>query len=216
MLGMCLALCAGYLDGYGLLVLGTFVSFMSGNTTTAGVEIAQAQLQQAVPPAIAVASFVAGSFAGNLATSAWPHAAHRLLPGLVAVALVLDLPLQPESGSSNVSIAVLSFAMGMLNPTLTHIGGESVSLTFVTGTLSRIGHHLALAVSKVPVDAPQGAWDTHLYRVRIGLQLWSSLIGGAVLAGIAQTFMGRIALVPVTAVMVLLAFKGTRDDRRNR
>ncbi|MBV8106136.1 MAG: DUF1275 domain-containing protein, partial [Hyphomicrobiales bacterium] len=26
-------LSAGYLDGYGLLVLGTYVSFMSGNTT---------------------------------------------------------------------------------------------------------------------------------------------------------------------------------------
>src|ERR1700683_3408321 len=28
-----LALVAGYLDGYGLLFLGTYVSFMSGNTT---------------------------------------------------------------------------------------------------------------------------------------------------------------------------------------
>jgi hypothetical protein len=34
-----LALIAGYLDGYGLLVLGTSVSFMSGNTTTTGLKI---------------------------------------------------------------------------------------------------------------------------------------------------------------------------------
>jgi hypothetical protein len=34
-LAIFLALTAGYLDGYGLLFLGVFVSFMSGNTTTA-------------------------------------------------------------------------------------------------------------------------------------------------------------------------------------
>ena len=33
-LAVFLALVAGYLDGYGLLVLGTYVSFMSGNTTS--------------------------------------------------------------------------------------------------------------------------------------------------------------------------------------
>jgi uncharacterized membrane protein YoaK (UPF0700 family) len=32
-----LALVVGYLDGYGLLVLGTYVSFMSGNTTLTGI-----------------------------------------------------------------------------------------------------------------------------------------------------------------------------------
>jgi uncharacterized membrane protein YoaK (UPF0700 family) len=36
-LAVFLALVAGYLDGYGLLVLGTYVSFMSGNTTLAGL-----------------------------------------------------------------------------------------------------------------------------------------------------------------------------------
>jgi len=36
-----LALLAGYLDGYGLLVLGTYVSFMSGNTTFAGLKSGQ-------------------------------------------------------------------------------------------------------------------------------------------------------------------------------
>ena len=36
-LAILLALIAGYLDGYGLLVLGTYVSFMSGNTTITGL-----------------------------------------------------------------------------------------------------------------------------------------------------------------------------------
>ena len=32
-LAICLALTAGYVDAYGLTALGTYVSFMSGNTT---------------------------------------------------------------------------------------------------------------------------------------------------------------------------------------
>jgi uncharacterized membrane protein YoaK (UPF0700 family) len=41
-LAVFLALVAGYLDGYGLLVLGTYVSFMSGNTTFAGLKSGRA------------------------------------------------------------------------------------------------------------------------------------------------------------------------------
>jgi uncharacterized membrane protein YoaK (UPF0700 family) len=37
-----LALIAGYLDGYGLLSLKTYVSFMSGNTTFTGLKSGQA------------------------------------------------------------------------------------------------------------------------------------------------------------------------------
>jgi uncharacterized membrane protein YoaK (UPF0700 family) len=39
MLTICLTMTAGHVDGYGLLVLGTFVSFLSGNTTMTGVRI---------------------------------------------------------------------------------------------------------------------------------------------------------------------------------
>jgi uncharacterized membrane protein YoaK (UPF0700 family) len=38
---ICLSLIAGYLDGDRFLVLGTHVSFMSGNTTFSGLEIGQ-------------------------------------------------------------------------------------------------------------------------------------------------------------------------------
>ena len=68
-LAVFLALVAGYLDGYGLLVLGTYVSFMSGNTTLAGLKSGQGNFQAALPSAIAVLSFVTGSFLGNLLES---------------------------------------------------------------------------------------------------------------------------------------------------
>jgi uncharacterized membrane protein YoaK (UPF0700 family) len=66
---ICLSLIAGYLDGYGLLVLGTYVSFMSGNTTFTGLKIGQGHFHAALPSAIAIASFVSGSFLGALSDS---------------------------------------------------------------------------------------------------------------------------------------------------
>jgi uncharacterized membrane protein YoaK (UPF0700 family) len=36
---ICLATVAGYTDGYGLRQFNTFISFMSGNTTIAGVSV---------------------------------------------------------------------------------------------------------------------------------------------------------------------------------
>ena len=65
-LAIFLALMAGYLDGYGLLVLGTYVSFMSGNTTTVGLRSGQGNFHAALPSAIAVLFFVTGSFLGTL------------------------------------------------------------------------------------------------------------------------------------------------------
>jgi uncharacterized membrane protein YoaK (UPF0700 family) len=51
----------------------------------------------------------------------------------------------------NISLAALRFAMGMMNPALTRIGGETVSLTFITGT-SRTRRHFALALEKTPAS----------------------------------------------------------------
>jgi uncharacterized membrane protein YoaK (UPF0700 family) len=63
-----LALIAGYLDGYGLLFLKTYVSFMSGNTTFTGLKSGQGNFEAALPSAIAIVFFVTGSFLGNLFT----------------------------------------------------------------------------------------------------------------------------------------------------
>src|SRR5438132_239919 len=171
-LAMCISLTAGYLDGYGLLVLGTYVSFMSGNTTMTGLRTGQANLSLVVAPAIAVACFLAGSFVGNVVAQSELRHAKRVLFGFVAALLIVVMQLQSDAMFKTLNIAALGFGMGMVNPALSRIGSEAVSLTFVTGTLSRIGSHLALALRKAPVPASQGPWDTHLYRARIGAQLW--------------------------------------------
>jgi uncharacterized membrane protein YoaK (UPF0700 family) len=202
---MCLALTAGYLDGYGLLVLGTYVSFMSGNTTMTGVRTGQADLSLVVLPGIAIASFLPGSFVGNVVAQSGLRHARRVLFGLVAALLIIALQLQNTGTFNYVTIAALSFGMGLVNPALSQIGSEAVSLTFVTGTLNRIGNHLALALRRAPVPASEGPWDTHLYRARIGALLWAAFMCGAALSGIVVSFTSGLALVPAIAMMLVLA-----------
>src|SRR6202051_4247330 len=124
-LAVFLALVAGYLDGYGLLVLGTYVSFMSGNTTFAGLKSGQGNLQAALPSAIAVLSFVTGSFLGNLFRQSRLRYSQRLIFGVIAGVLATVAVLERLGPwSSAADIALLSLAMGMMNSALSKVGVE--------------------------------------------------------------------------------------------
>src|ERR1022692_3495504 len=130
-----LALLAGYLDGYGLLFLKTYVSFMSGNTTFTGLKSGQGNFEAALPSALAIVFFVTGSFLGNLFTQSKLRYSHRLIFGVIAGLLASVAGLEWHGyGSRNIpsEVAMLSLAMGMVNPALSKVGAESVSLTFVT------------------------------------------------------------------------------------
>src|SRR5271167_614412 len=185
-LAIFLALIAGYLDGYGLLVLGTYVSFMSGNTTITGLKSGQGNFQAALPSAIAIVSFVTGSFLGNLLSQSRLRYSHRLIFGVIAGLLATVAGLE-RHGLWNTAgeIAMLSLAMGMMNPGLSKVGAELVSLTFVTGTPKRIGGHLAAAARRKPLAEGRGPGDSHLARARVEASIWAGFLVGAVLSGIA-------------------------------
>ena len=200
-----LALVAGYLDGYGLRVLGTYVSFMSGNTTFAGLKSGQGNFQAALPPAIAVLSFVTGSFLGNLFSQSRLRYSHRLIFGVIAVLLATVAGLERHGlWNAPAEIALLSVAMGMMNPALSKVGAESVSLTFVTGTLNRIGGHLAAAAWRKPLSERRDPTDSHLARARIDASVWSGFLVGAGLSGMAGAHFRVWALLPPCVVMIAL------------
>src|SRR5271168_2084642 len=204
-LAVFLALIAGYLDGYGLRVLGTYVSFMSGNTTFAGLKSGQGNFQAGLPSAIAILSFVTGSFLGNLFSQSRLRHSHRLIFGVIAGLLATVAGLERYGlWNAAAEIALLSLAMGMMNPALSKVGAESVSLTFVTGTLSRIGGHLAAAAGRKPVPEGQGPGDSHLARARIDASVWSGFLVGAGLSGMAASYFRMWALLPPCVVMIAL------------
>jgi len=200
-----LALIAGYLDGYGLHFLGTYVSFMSGNTTFAGLKSGQGNFQAALPSAIAIGFFVTGSFLGNLLTQSKWRYSHRLTFGAIAGLLATVAGVERHGlWNATAEIALLSLAMGVMNPALSKVGAESVSLTFVTGTLSRIGGHLAAAAGRKPLPDEQGAKDSHLARARIDVGLWLGFLVGAGLSGMVGSHFRMWALLPPCVVMIAL------------
>jgi uncharacterized membrane protein YoaK (UPF0700 family) len=161
-----LALIAGYLDGYGLLRLGVFASFMSGNTTTAGVRTGAGNFHAVLPSAVAIAFFFTGSFFGGLLMQWRLRHSHRLIFGLIASMLAMVGLERRVNLNVLFEIATLSMATGMINPALSRVGEESVSLTFVTGTLKRLADHLASAVVNKSPPQSREALDSPLRRRR--------------------------------------------------
>jgi uncharacterized membrane protein YoaK (UPF0700 family) len=201
-----LAVVAGYVDGYALRVFGIYVSFMSGNTTLAGIESGQGHFLTALIPAMAIAGFVVGSFVGNWFVHSEVKHAPRLLflasAVLIAGFIATNLHM---SAHANLSLPMLSVAMGMLNPAVTRVGSEPVSLTFVTGTLNKIGNHFAMAVRHIRLSDAQGPWDTHFYRAALEASLWIGFLLGAILSGAASRHFGVVELIPASLALVAFA-----------
>lgn len=188
-----------------MFVLGTYVSLMSGNSTTAAVALGKGEFRQAISPAVAIPGFVAGSLAGTLVTHMRGRQSHRILFAAIAAVLAATLGLAAASVPKAVEIVGLSFAMGMVNPALSQVGLEKVSLTFMTGTLNRLGSHLALALKRAPVADAEGDWDTHLHRALIDARLWVAFVLGAVLCIVAMPVLRSLVLAPAIAVMLALS-----------
>ena len=98
--------------------------------------------------------------------------------------------------------------MGIMNSALSRVGAQSVSLTFVTGTLSRVGSHLALAAKRAPLPDAQGPWDTHLRRAMLLARVWAGFLAGALLSGAATPRFGALVLSAPALILAALAAFG--------
>jgi uncharacterized membrane protein YoaK (UPF0700 family) len=203
-----LALIAGYLDGYGLLRLRVFASFMSGNTTTAGVSTGEGNLHAALPSAVAIVFFFTGSFFGSLLMQWRLHHSHRLIFGIIASMLAMVGLERHVTLNVLFEIATLSMATGMINPALSRVGGESVSLTFVTGTLKRLADHLASAVLHKSSPDLGGPEDSPQRRAAVDASLWSGFLVGATIAGFVVSRAETWALLPPGVILTGLAASG--------
>ena len=209
-----LALIAGYVDAYGVVALGVYVSFMSGNTTQTGAQTGQGHFAAALPSAVAIMFFVFGNFAGALLThSAGLRRSRSLLLGAVATLLAVIIGVTSLVAlNAELAIAATSLAMGMMNATQSQVGGQSVSLTFVTGDLARIARHLAMAILRAPVQGARGSWDTHLYRALIVTRVWAGFLTGALLSGAATPRFGVWVLLPPCLILLVLALRSGVGD----
>jgi uncharacterized membrane protein YoaK (UPF0700 family) len=208
---ICLATVAGYTDGYGLRQFNTFISFMSGNTTIAGVSVGEQKFHAALPEAVAIIFFLVGTFLGHWILVGKYRNSHRIVlvtsAAFMAAFVILNLRV---AFIAEIGIALLSASMGIMNPAVARIGAESVNVTFITGALNKIGNHLALAARGTTLPGAQGPRDTHLRRAGLEGGLWLAFFAGAAFAGVVTNRVAGFELVPAIGILLFFALV-TRD-----
>lgn len=174
---------AGFVDAMGFITLGGyFVSFMSGNSTKLAVSLGEGLVGTALTGAGIVVLFVigvmAGSFAGRTAGRSHRQAVLTLVAVLLALAATAHLV-----GGTPVAIALMVLAMGAENATFEREGEVSISLTYMTGTLVKMGQRLVTALT----GGERWGWVRHFL-------LWAAMVIGAALGAFAHNLLGLNAL----------------------
>jgi uncharacterized membrane protein YoaK (UPF0700 family) len=97
--------------------------------------------------------------------------------------------------------------MGILNTFITHVGGQAVSLGFVTGDLNNLGQHLAMGIRQAPIRQMQGSWDTHWLRAAVLAGIWSAFLLGAVLGASLAIRLANWTLLLPALLLVFFALQ---------
>ena len=189
----------GLVDAVSYLRLGrVFVANMTGNAVFLGFSVDPHSGLSAAAPAIAIAGFAAGAFAGGRAAHrmatvsagrwlATAVAAEALIIG--AVAVLAGTGVLGYAGDGRfATIAVLAAALGIQNSTVRHLGTPDLTTTVLTLTLTGLAADSTLA----------GGPGARPHR-RLG-SVAAMLAGAAVGAGILQW--SPTAVIALAAVLV--------------
>lgn len=183
---------AGYIDAIGFLeTAGYFVSFMSGNSTRLGVGLVE--VGDALLPCLLIGSFVLGVMLGTLVGRQGRD--RQIARVFLAVAATLTVAaILGGLGAATLAMLIVAAAMGMENASIEANGEVRIGLTYMTGTLVKVGQHLASALQ----GGPRWRWASYLF-------LWCGMIFGAVLGAAVHPHMGTDALWPAVALSLAMA-----------
>ena len=194
----CLSALAGFVDAIGFILSGGFfVSFMSGNSTRLGVGIAESARAALVAAAI-IACFLGGVVGGSLLGSRFER--RRPAAVLLAIAAIIGLAaLLQQAGSSGYAIALLAVAMGAENAVFERDGEVRLGVTYMTGSLVRVGNGIAGAI----LGRGGNGWGGYLL-------LWLGFVAGVVLGALSFGSGNSSTLWAASAAALILALLSTR------
>ena len=185
-----LAAIAGYVDASGFLAIGGyFVSFMSGNSTRLGID-ALSGLNAAGLAAMLIGSFLFGVVAGALVGHV--SGTRRKPATLVSSSVLLaGAAACASAGRPGLATATLmAAAMGALNNVFERNGEVSIGLTYMTGSIVKLGQRIAAAC----LGQDRFGWISYL-------GLWASFVAGATAAAAAYPVVGLTALWGCSALL---------------
>ncbi|WOC12281.1 YoaK family protein [Gordonia sp. MP11Mi] len=183
LLGAWLLGLAGFVDAIAFVVLqGSFVAFMSGNTTILGSSSATGHWHLAGLSALLIVLFFAGNVAGAAVGRWGGSAAHRLLMILIATVTIIGT-ITANTSSVWAGLIVIAVAAGLINSALAANTDVHVGLTYVTGTLVKAAHQM---IAGIGAEHPWGWVKT--------LGFWAVFAVGAAVGGVAFHGLGAVAL----------------------
>jgi uncharacterized membrane protein YoaK (UPF0700 family) len=211
-----LAFTAGTVDVSGYLAFHQFTSHMSGSVATIAADIDAHRLAVLIPPALVLLCFLAGAATCSVLVN-WSR--RRNLEGLFAIPIALEAallaatPVLYTPHRVLLTLALLSFAMGLQNAVIAKISHNVIRTTHVTGMVTDIGIELGRALywnhstGRVPVHAER----QHLLLLALLVTLF---FAGGALGGLSYPHFGFGNLIPFAAVLAVIALLPIVGDLR--
>ena len=205
-----LAVAAGIVNASGFLAFGKLVANVTGHATSFGLAVAGAPGNSALVIGAWLLAFLGGATSAGLLMRPLQRRGWTFVyappMGLELVLLFISMFLADwaieDRSWKPYAVALLAFAMGVQNATVTMASGAIVRTTHLTGIFTDIGLNIARVVSGVEGQERRKALRT------LGLHaaISAGFIGGAALGTVAWVPFGfytiSFAMMAVTAAMI--------------
>ncbi|MCS5480185.1 DUF1275 domain-containing protein [Corynebacterium sp. YIM 101645] len=191
-LAVSFAFIAGFVDSIGFLFLGgVFLSFMSGNTTRIATAVVDGNGELTLLAGSAVLFFLLGVMEGAVVRRV---AKRRLRPDRVREVVMVNMcilftvaALLVLLDAPRIAIIAASLGIGAMNSIFEREGEVAIALTYMTGTLVKMGQRFVDSF----FGGSHAAWLGHL-------RMWAGLTFGAFAGALVYRFLGMHSLIPVT------------------
>ena len=201
---------SGFVDSIGFLYLGgVFLSFMSGNTTRSATAFVEGNWSLATLAGSCIILFLIGVVNGAVtnrwATRKWDvfRAREAVLFNVAVIFLLTSI--LTAMGLDDIAILTLSVGIGTTNSIFERKGEVAIPLTYMTGTLVKMGQRFADTF----FGGKHIQWFYHFI-------LWAALSVGAILGALTFHKLGMHAVIIITAVVLVAALANqiVRERRR--
>jgi uncharacterized membrane protein YoaK (UPF0700 family) len=203
-LAISLAALAGFVDAIGFIKLGGFfISFMSGNSTRFAVGFTEYGLAAAaIIPLALIILFVIGVMIGALINHFYSqNHVHAVL--LFVTSMLLLAALAATAGQPPLAVLFMVVAMGAENNIFVKGGQVHIGVTYMTGTLVKIGQKLAAGF----LGKPKRECLPFIF-------LWLGLVGGALMGAFCYNMFGFSSLWIATCFSGAILFTVSLRNRK--
>jgi len=211
-LAIFLALIAGYIDATGLIQWKTYVSFMSGNTTSLGAAISTDKSGIIITSVTVILCFLIGIYTGTCLLF-WKRIKNQILTFYIVSGILIFYSIIAYLYDINnlSSIAIVGFSMGMMNTIVTSVGNQKVNTDFVTGTLNSLARNTAMLMMTKD-KAEKKEYQSNAIHL---LLLWLGFLSGAFVAPFLLDYFGKWTLMIPALLLMICGMLISKNNTKN-